>query len=580
MLSLYALQKAKDLHDVASILGYEPKFLSYIVYKKNPKYTYFTIPKSTGAPRNIAAPCDELKTLQKKVKQLLENCLVSIQLQGTAQGSLAHGFKKGHSIITNAEPHKRRRFVFNIDISNFFGSIHVGRIRGFLISNNSFKLEPKVATILAQIMCHNDALPQGAPTSPIASNLIGHLIDIRLVNLAAKYGCIYSRYADDITFSTNKREFPEQIASNIEKDEWIPGTSLLKAIHKCGFSLNHNKTRMQYCENQQTVTGLVVNKTLNAPATYRRQVRAILHKLFLEGKYHLKDKPTEKNHSNISIYDYKKLENIEGMLSYLYMIDSFKRKKLSLNSKIRCEDMERTSLEELHGDFLFYKYFYANNKPTIICEGKTDNIYLGCAMKSLWKKFKRLAKEEDGDIKLKVNFINYTELTHRVLDLYGGTADISNLIRHYAKRCAKYKAHPPLKPTIIVVDNDSGSDKIFKAIKETTGKQYIITKGKETLLDKSRSIYYIAQNLYVVLTPLKNGNDTMMEDFFSKSTLKTKVDGRFFEVYKKSTTGTYNKNTFAQKVIKAQRKRKIFNAFTPILASITAAIVDYSKLKP
>jgi len=580
MLSLHALQKAKDLHDLAYILGYTPKSLSYIIYKKNPKYTHFTIPKSSGAPRDIAAPCDELKALQKKVKLLLENCIASIQLQGAAQGSLSHGFKKGHSIITNAEPHKRRRFVFNIDISDFFGSIHIGRIRGFLISNNSFKLQPKVATILAQIVCHDDALPQGAPTSPIASNLIGHLIDIRLVNLASKYGCIYSRYADDITFSTNKREFPSHIAQELEKDEWIPGGALLKAIYKCGFSLNHNKTRMQYCENQQTVTGLIVNKSLNAPATYRRQVRAMLHSLFLTGSYHLKDKPTHKNHSNTSIYDHTKLELIEGRLSFLYMIDNFKRRKLSENSKTRCEDIDRTTQENLHGDFLFYKNFYANSKPTIVCEGKTDNIYLSCAMKSLHKKFKRLAKEEDGEIELKVKFINYSELTHRVLDLNGGTADIANFIRHYAKKCAKYKAHPPLKPTIIVVDNDSGSDPIFKAIKETTGKRYEIPSGRGTTLDKTRLIYYIAQNLYIVLTPLKNGQDTMMESFFSKNILKTKVDGRYFEVYKKTTVGTYNKNTFAQKVVKSQQKRRIFNAFSPILTSISSAIIDYSKLKP
>ncbi|WP_371877855.1 retron Ec67 family RNA-directed DNA polymerase/endonuclease [Pseudomonas chlororaphis] len=566
---------------MARILNYEPKLLSYILYVKRPKYTSFTIPKSSGAPRNIAAPCEELKALQKKVKLLLDSCLASIELQGTAQGSLAHGFKKDHSIITNAEPHKRRRFVFNIDISDFFGSIHIGRVRGFLIANKSFQLAPKVATILAQIMCYEDALPQGAPTSPVASNLIGHLIDIRLVNLAAKYGCTYSRYADDITFSTNKKEFPSSIAIKIDEHDWIPGNALLKIIYKCGFSLNHNKTRMQYSESQQTVTGLIVNKSVNAPAHYRRQVRAMLHKLFLDGEYHRKDEPTHQPHANSSIYDHKNLEPLGGMLSYLYMISSFKRENLAKNSKIRNEDMERTSLENLHGDFLFYKNFYANKKPTIVCEGKTDNVYLSCAIKSLHKSFKKLAKQANNKTELKVSFLNYSKLTHRILNLNGGTADIASLIRNYAKKCGKFKAHPPVHPTIIVVDNDSGSDPIFKAIKEATGKKYEIPNGRGTTFDKSRPIYYIAQNLYVVLTPLKNGQDTMMEDFFSKNTLKTKVEGRYFEVYKKGPAGkTYNKNTFAQKVIKAQQKRKIFNGFKPILVSISSVLADYSKQKP
>lgn len=580
-MSLHVLQKAKDLHDLARILNYEPKALSYILYVKKPQYTSFTIPKSSGAPRHIAAPCDELKTLQRKVKRLLDSCIASIELQGPAQGALAHGFKKGHSIITNAEPHKRRRFVFNIDITDFFGSIHVGRVRGFLITNKSFQLAPKVATILAQIMCHENSLPQGAPTSPIASNLIGHLIDIRLVSLAAKFGCIYSRYADDITFSTNKKDFPSSIAIEVDEDEWVPGTTLLKIIYKCGFSLNHKKTRMQYSENQQTVTGLVVNKSINAPAQYRRQVRAMLHKLFLDGNYHRKDEPRYKAHANSTIYDHKSLEPLEGMLSYLYMINDFKMDKLSRNGKIRKEDIKRTSLEDLHGDFLFYKNFYANKKITILCEGKTDNVYLSCAIKSLHKKFNRLAKATDGKVELKTNFINYSKLTHRVLDLNGGTADIASLIRGYAKRCGKFKAHPPSQPTIIVVDNDSGSDPIFKAIKDTTGKRYEIANGRGTNFDKSRPVYYIAQNLYVVLTPLRNGQDTMMEDFFSKNILKTKLDGRNFEVYKKGLPGkTYSKHTFSQKVIKAQQKRKIFNGFVPILSSISAAVVDFSKLKP
>jgi len=338
---------------------------------------------------------------------------------------------------------------------------------------------------------------------------------------------------------------------------------------------------MQYRENQQSVTGLVVNKSVNAPSHYRRQIRAMIHKLFLDGEYYKKNEPSHKDHDNITTHDNSSLNTLEGMLSYVYMIDHYKRKKLVKNSTTREEDIKKTSLEILHGDFLFYKYFYANKRPTIICEGKTDNIYLSCAMKSLYRKFKSLAKDTKGKVELKVGFINYSPLTHRILNMNGGTADISSLIRNYAKRCGSFKAHPPAQPTIIVIDNDSGSDPIFKAIKDTTGKRYEIPNGKGTKFDKSKDIYYVAQNLYVVLTPLRNGQDTMMEDFFSKNTLSTKVDGRNFEIYKKGAAkNTYNKNTFAQKVVKTQQNRKIFNGFTPILNSIELAILDYSTLTP
>ena len=96
---------------------------------------------------------------------------------------LAHGFKRGRSIVTNATKHKRRRFVFNIDIKNFFGTINFGRVRGFFIKNADFALHPSVATIVAQIACHENALPQGSPCSPVISNLIGSVLDIHLCKL-------------------------------------------------------------------------------------------------------------------------------------------------------------------------------------------------------------------------------------------------------------------------------------------------------------------------------------------------------------------------------------------------------------
>ena len=120
---------------------------------------------------------------------------------------------EGRSIITNARQHRNRRYVFNVDIQDFFGSINFGRIRGYFIADKNFQLQSKVATVLAQIACFENALPQGSPCSPIISNLIGHIVDIHLAKLAARVGCTYTRYADDLTFSTNKPTFPNQIAT-------------------------------------------------------------------------------------------------------------------------------------------------------------------------------------------------------------------------------------------------------------------------------------------------------------------------------------------------------------------------------
>jgi len=478
--------------------------------------------------------------------------------------------------MTNADLHRKKRFVFNIDIENFFGSIHRGRVFGFLTKNKSFSLNPKVARALAQIACHDDALPQGAPSSPVFSNLIGHLIDVRLVELASKLGCSYSRYADDITFSTNKKTFPKEIALVSPSNEWVASPTLIKIVSKCGFALNENKTRMQYQESRQSVTGLTVNRKINSPAVYRHQARAMAHSLFNTGSFSVPDKDPK-----VKAKIPGTINQLGGILSYIYMVNTFNRSKIVENSAIRDEDIKLSAMEKVHADFEFYKHFYGNQKITILCEGKTDNIYLQCAIKSLAKKYTILAKlNADGKAVLNVNFFKYTDLTHRLLGLYGGTGDIGELIKRYVSCCGKYKNHPFKHPTIIVVDNDEGSQKIFTALKVVTGNKYMIGSGKAQKLDKSLDFYYVAQNLYVVFTPLKkSGDDTMMEDFFTPDTLNTIVDGqRFSVVHKAPNQLVYSKHTFSQKVVKANQKTINFLGFTPVLDRIQKAAKHFYSL--
>ena len=94
---------------------------------------------------------------------------------------------------------------------NFFPSINFGRVRGFFLKDKHFSLQPPVATVLAQIACFENELPQGSPCSPVISNLIGHVLDGRLARFAKTHKCTYSRYADDITFSTSRKDFPPEI---------------------------------------------------------------------------------------------------------------------------------------------------------------------------------------------------------------------------------------------------------------------------------------------------------------------------------------------------------------------------------
>ena len=153
------------------------------------------------------------QTLQRRLADLLYDCLSEIEKDKPPKKPLSHGFRRDLSIVTNARPHKGRRYVLNLDIEDFFPAFNFGRVRGFFLKNNNFMLSEKVATILAQIACYQNSLPQGSPCSPIISDLIAHTLDVYLAQLARRYTCTYTRYADDLTFSTNRKNaFPRALA--------------------------------------------------------------------------------------------------------------------------------------------------------------------------------------------------------------------------------------------------------------------------------------------------------------------------------------------------------------------------------
>ena len=477
---------------------------------------------------------------------------------------LAHGFARGRSIFTNASVHKHRRYVLNLDLQDFFPSFNFGRVRGFFIKDNRFKLNEKVATVIAQIACHKNELPQGSPCSPIISNLLGHLLDLRLVQFAKKHKCSYSRYADDITFSTNLKNFPAAIAAPIHavSSHWRLSAQLEREINKAGFKINSGKTRMQLQGSRQVTTGLIVNKKVNVRPEYYRTARAICHRLFSTGSYYVSTSKTP----------VESLNKIGGMLGHIQYIKDQADRKIESPKK-----EEMTAASKLHKKFLFYKHFVALEKPLIMTEGKTDVIYLRTAIKRLPIYHPRLGEFVDSRFSSAVYFMRYSDTTERFLGLNGGTGGQKNFIQNYKRELKSYGSKPLAHPVILLIDNDHGAEEIFKIVKEK-----IKIADIATFYNDSKLFYHLQDNLYLIKTPRKKGDPkSHIEHLFPSKLLKTRIGGKEFNPSKDCNPNKeYGKSVFAEHVVLPNADRIDFSRFGKLLDRIVAVIDDYEKKKP
>ena len=263
----------------ADLLGdksypFTPKQFFILCNPKNERKRYrsFEIPKKSGGSRQICAPCGNLKWFQL--------CLNEIFKVLYSPSNYAMGFAKGKSIVDNAKMHTNQNYVFNIDLKDFFPSIDQARVWKRL-QLAPFNFTPKVAGAIAGLCAIKSArhadnepfgecyvLPQGASTSPLLTNAICDTLDRRLHGLAKRFGLHYSRYADDITFSSMHNVYHEGSAFRKE---------LERIITDQHFTLNKKKTRLSHCSSRQEVTGLTVGAKINVSRKYVKDVRAILH---------------------------------------------------------------------------------------------------------------------------------------------------------------------------------------------------------------------------------------------------------------------------------------------------------------
>jgi RNA-directed DNA polymerase len=265
----YSLKRPRD---VAKLLEVPFDTLTYYLYRIAPerRYQKFYISKRSGGSRLIKKPHNSLYLIQRKFSQVL------YAIYETKHP--VHGFAVSKSIVTNAKAHTNKKYVLNIDIKDFFGSINFGRVRGMFMAQ-PYYLDEKVATVLAQICCFENSLPQGAPTSPIISNLICQKMDRDLQRFSKSFGVYYTRYADDITFSSTRKALPKEIVALFQREPLmiVIGKELNQIIKRNGFEINQEKTRLFFNNQRQEVTGLVVNSKVNVDRKYIRNVYGALH---------------------------------------------------------------------------------------------------------------------------------------------------------------------------------------------------------------------------------------------------------------------------------------------------------------
>lgn len=558
MTDLKTLKAATSLRDLALILHVRPAALAFILHQlpDQNKYSTFEIKKKSGGMRTISAPDMRLKMVQRRLADFLQLCQVEVEkAEGVEEDCVvSHGFRRGHSIATNAGRHRARRWVFNLDLEEFFPTINFGRVYGFFTKNRHYALAPKVAATIAKIACFDNKLPQGSPCSPIISNMIANVMDVRLAEIAQRAGCSYTRYADDLTFSTNERDFPGAVARRNElAHQWVVGREVKRAIRRSGFTVNDGKTRMQYRTSRQEVTGLVVNSRVNVKSDYYKVARAMTHYLVTGGKPVSPDGKSEITRPQL-----------RGMLAFVHHIKSAEDIRIGLPPP-----EQGRSYDHLYCQFLDYDWFYGIDRPTLICEGKTDNIYLAAAIKSQAAAFPSLIKTNGGVISVGVRFFKYSPAAALIQKLSGGAGELSNLLSSYRSRTKTFKGRPP-HPAIIVVDNDSGAKSIYSHIKS-------ITKSVAPV-DGTKQFYFIYQNLYVVPVPTVVKGDTPIERLFDPALLATKLGGRELDLTGTRGAAThYSKNDFAVHVVKKGGTAVNFDGFDPLLAALVAVKDDYAK---
>lgn len=504
---------------------------------------------------------------------------------------------------------------------------------------------PEVATVIAQIVCYRGNLPQGAPSSPIITNLITRILDYRIVKVAKKYRFTYTRYADDLTFSTNRDLYSNKLKARNELANFIK--EIRKIIEGSGFTINDKKTRLSDQSQRQEVTGIVVNKKLNVKREYFKNTKAMAFHLYKDEKFEIDGvagtmdqlngrfsfinqidqynnyllykksliKNTLSHQKNLigqelskkseSKYYWKYIfqgkdlfkENYYNSIHHTYNLPDEFYKITKNNKKIYMSYFN--AHEKEYKKFLFYRYFFGNDKPIILTEGKTDSRYLKAALKSLYKSYPELIEKVGNKFVFKIDFLSHSETIEYLFNVPEGGEGFKYWYNYFSDK-NKFKMsdeekilypnyisyfreqtnRKPKQPTIFLFDNEpkNGDKKSPLYNFEDHAKDLEIGVNNLNKIRQPMLNFRINQqsSLYLMATPLVgNGQSSDIEDLLLMCNDDPPIKNKKFS--KSGGSNYYGKDIFSKYVLKNFAQFD-FKEFIPLLDGIKENILDYRKL--
>lgn len=277
----------------ANLLKVNQDELKNILTDVRAQYITFGLYKRTGGYRTINAPKPQLRAIQQTIYR---NILSSVNIHPAATG-----FRKNTTIVDNANLHLGKEYVFKTDIKDFFGAIKRRRVKKVFLA---IGYPNPIAALLSDLCCLNHKLPQGSPASPVLSNIAAYEMDVKLAALAKEYNMVYSRYADDLVFSTDQsfsqKEFLLRIAQIMVEEK---------------FELNMQKTRFWNNRHRKIVTGISISsgKKLTIPKKKKREVRQNVHYILTKG--------LAEHKKHIGSTDPAYLKRLTGYLNFWAMVE-------------------------------------------------------------------------------------------------------------------------------------------------------------------------------------------------------------------------------------------------------------------